>query len=80
VQPAPEVQPVTVAPEPPASTLWVLDLPGPARARNIGLTPEALPAGTPVTVVAWPSRSAGSHDLAPLTITLDAAGHTIRIR
>jgi hypothetical protein len=64
----------------PPTTLWVLDLPGPGRARVLGLTPEALPAGTPLTVVAWPPRAAGSHDLAPLTITFDVDGHTVRIR
>jgi hypothetical protein len=80
---APEAQPTGEAGEAaevPASTLWLLDLPAPSRARNIGLTPEALPVGTPLTVLAWPSRSAGSHDLAPLTITFDETGHTIRIR
>jgi hypothetical protein len=77
VQPAADAAPV---PEVPASTLWVLDLPGPARAQRLGLTPEALPPGTPLTVVAWPSRSPGSHDLAPLTIALDAIGQLIRIR
>ncbi len=64
----------------PASTLWLLDLPAPSRAQRIGLTPESVPVGTPVTVVAWPSRSPGSHDLAPLTITFDESGRTIQVR
>lgn len=66
--------------EPSPLTLWVLDLPGPGRARQLGLTPEALPPGTPLTVLAWPARAPGSHDLAPLTITFDANGRSVRIR
>lgn len=62
------------------STLWVLDLPSPGQAERIGLTLDSLPAGTPLTVEAWPSRSAGSHDLAPLTLTFSEKGRTIRIR
>jgi hypothetical protein len=65
--------------EPPPATVWVLDLPGPGRLQQMGLTPATLPVGTPITVRAWPSRTPGSHDLAPLTITL-GAGRTIRIR
>jgi Family of unknown function (DUF6152) len=64
----------------PETTLWVLDLPGPGRAQQLGLTPETLPPGTPLSVVAWPPRAAGSHDLAPLTITFDVDGHIVRIR
>jgi hypothetical protein len=64
----------------PGSTLWILDLPGPGQAQRLGLTPESLPVGTPLTVLAWPSRAPGSHDLAPLTITFDANGRTVRIR
>jgi hypothetical protein len=64
----------------PETTLWVLDLPGPGRAEQIGLTPETLPPGTPLSIVAWPPRAAGSHDLAPLTITFDGSGLTVRIR
>ena len=58
----------------------MLDLPGPGRARQLGLTPETLPPGTPLTVLAWPPRAEGSHDLAPLTITFDASGQLVRIR
>ncbi|HEX2323858.1 MAG TPA: DUF6152 family protein, partial [Chloroflexota bacterium] len=49
---APEAPPVTTE-EATAGTLWVLDLPGPGRARQLGLTPETLPPGTPLTVLAW---------------------------
>jgi hypothetical protein len=76
---APEAPPVTTE-EATAGTLWVLDLPGPGRARQLGLTPETLPPGTPLTVLAWPPRAEGSHDLAPLTITFDASGQLVRIR
>jgi hypothetical protein len=76
---APEAAPVTTE-EATAGTLWVLDLPGPGRARQLGLTPETLPPGTPLTVLAWPPRAEGSHDLAPLTITFDASGQLVRIR
>lgn len=61
------------------STLWLLDGPAPAQAQRIGLTPENLPPGTSLTVTAWPSRSPGSHDLAPITITLHN-GFQIRVR
>ena len=66
--------------ETPPGTLWVLDLPGPGRAQQLGLTPETLPPGTPLTVLAWPPRAQGSHDLAPLTITFDASGQLVRLR
>ena len=75
----PEAPPATTE-EATAGTLWVLDLPGPGRARQLGLTPETLPPGTPLTVLAWPPRAEGSHDLAPLTITFDASGQLVRIR
>jgi hypothetical protein len=77
---APPADEVQAPAEPPPSTLWMLDGPAPARARTIGLTPEALPPGTPLTVLAWPARTAGSHDLAPLIITLDGGARTIRVR
>jgi hypothetical protein len=67
-------------PESPETILYVLDLPAPNRAQQIGLTPETLPPGTPLSVVAWPPRAMGSHDLAPLTITFDGDGHSVRIR
>jgi Family of unknown function (DUF6152) len=67
-------------PAPPETILYVLDLPAPNRAQQIGLTPETLPPGTPLSVVAWPPRAMGSHDLAPLTITFDGDGHTVHIR
>ncbi|HEX2324697.1 MAG TPA: hypothetical protein VHQ00_04815, partial [Chloroflexota bacterium] len=76
---APEAPPA-VPEETPPGTLWVLDLPGPGRAQQLGLTPETLPPGTPLTVLAWPPRAEGSHDLAPLTITFDASGQLVRIR
>jgi hypothetical protein len=74
------VEVVAPAQEAPEMTLYVLDLPAPGRAQQIGLTPETLPPGTPLSVVAWPPRAMGSHDLAPLTITFDGDGHTVRIR
>jgi hypothetical protein len=68
------------AAEPPPTMLWVLDMPAPNQARNMGLTPELLTPGVPITVEAWPSRSAGSHDLAPLVLNIDHIGRTFRIR
>jgi uncharacterized protein DUF6152 len=59
--------------------VWVLDLPAPSRAQNIGLTREALEVGTSLTVTAWPSRTKVG-DLAPTHITFDATGETIRLR
>ena len=59
--------------------IYVLDMPAPSRAQNIGLTPEVLQVGTPLTVIAWPSR-ANYVDLAPSQITFDDSGQTIRIR
>jgi hypothetical protein len=76
---APEAPPAAPEETPPG-TLWVLDLPGPGRAQQLGLTPDTLPPGTPLTVLAWPPRAQGSHDLAPLTITFDASGQLVRIR
>jgi hypothetical protein len=61
------------------STLWLLDGPAPAQAQRMGLTPENLPPGTSLTVTAWPARNPGSHDLAPITITLHN-GFQIRVR
>ena len=59
--------------------VYVLDMPAPARARNMGLTPEVLQPGTPLTVVAWPSRT-NDVDLAPSEIAFDDSGQTVRIR
>ena len=61
------------------STLWLLDGPSPAQAQRMGLTPENLPPGTSLTVTAWPARNPGSHDLAPILITLHN-GFQIRVR
>ena len=59
--------------------MYVLDMPAPSRAQNLGLTPEVLQVGTSLTVVAWPSR-ANDQNLAPAEITFDDSGQTIRIR
>ena len=59
--------------------VWVLDLPAPSRAQNLGLTREALEVGTPLTVTAWPSRNKVG-DLAPTHISFDATGEAIRLR
>ena len=59
--------------------VYVLDMPAPSRAQNMGLTPEVLQVGTPLTVVAWPSRT-NDVDLAPSQITFDESGQTVRIR
>ena len=59
--------------------VWVLDLPAPSRAQNLGLTREALQVGTPLTVTAWPSRTRVG-DLAPTHISFDATGEAIRLR
>ena len=59
--------------------VYVLDMPAPSRAQNMGLTPEVLQVGTPLTVVAWPSR-ANNVELAPSQITFDDSGQTVRIR
>jgi hypothetical protein len=70
-----EVPGTEVAP----ARVYLLDMPAPSRAQNVGLTREALQPGTPLTVVAWPSRT-NDVDLAPSTITFDATGETVRIR
>ena len=75
---AEDVLPIALSTQVP-STLWLLDGPSPAQAQRIGLTPENLPPGTSLTVTAWPARNPGSHDLAPITITLHN-GFQIRVR
>ena len=59
--------------------IFILNMPAPSRVQIICLTPEVLQVGTPLTVIAWPSR-ANDVDLAPSQITFHASGQTIRIR
>ena len=52
-----------------APTTWLVSTQGVSRAQGLGLTPEFLAAGQPVTVVGWPAWD-GSLELGASTITV----------
>lgn len=57
--------------------VWVVVLPPPTRAQWMGLTPQTLRVGMPVTVVAYPHR-AHPDEVRAVRITLE--GRTIQLR
>jgi Family of unknown function (DUF6152) len=66
----PHVEFVVAVPGADGSTVpWLVSTAGVSRAQGLGLTPEFLAAGQPVTVVGWPAWD-GSLELGASTITV----------